>query len=67
MVITFPRGSRQLAQSQFRIESEIVIRALQRMRQGSYPRAVYGVRPFAPRGRLVRNELIDKPREDDAY
>lgn len=31
------------------------------------PKAVYGVRPFAPRGRLVTNELIDKLREDDAY
>lgn len=31
------------------------------------PKAVYGVRPFAPRGHLVTNELIDKLREDDAY
>jgi hypothetical protein len=28
---------------------------------------VYGVRPFAPRGRLVTNELIDKLREADVY
>jgi hypothetical protein len=31
------------------------------------PQAVYGFRPFAPRGGLVTNELIDKLREDDAY
>jgi len=28
---------------------------------------VYGFRPFAPRGGIVTNELIDKLREDDAY
>lgn len=31
------------------------------------PKAVYGIRPFAPRGGIVTNELIDKLREDDAY
>jgi hypothetical protein len=31
------------------------------------PVAVYGFRPFAPRGGIVTNELIDKLREDDAY
>ena len=31
------------------------------------PKAVYGLRPFAPRGGIVTNELIDKLREDDAY
>ncbi|MDA8347848.1 MAG: antitoxin [Pseudomonadota bacterium] len=31
------------------------------------PQAVYGVRPFASRGRLVTNEQIDKLREDDVY
>lgn len=31
------------------------------------PAAVYGLRPFAPRGGIVTNELIDKLREDDAY
>ena len=31
------------------------------------PQAVYGIRPFAPRGGIVTNELIDKLREDDAY
>ena len=29
--------------------------------------AVYGLRPFAPRGGIVTNELIHKLREDDAY
>ena len=31
------------------------------------PEAVYGLRPFAPRGGIVTNELIDKLREEDAY
>lgn len=31
------------------------------------PKPVYGVRPFAPRGHLVTNELIDKLREEDTY
>jgi hypothetical protein len=31
------------------------------------PKAVYGLRPFAQRGGIVTNELIDKLREDDAY
>jgi hypothetical protein len=31
------------------------------------PKAIHGFRPFAPRGGLVTNELIDKLREDDAY
>jgi len=30
------------------------------------PKAIYGLRPFAPRGGIVTNELIDKRREDDA-
>ncbi len=31
------------------------------------PAAVYGIKPFARRGGIVTNELIDKLREDDAY
>jgi Arc/MetJ family transcription regulator len=31
------------------------------------PRAVYGFRPFASRGSIVTNELIDAQREEDAY
>jgi len=31
------------------------------------PKATYGLRPFASRGGLVTNELIDKLSEDDAY
>jgi hypothetical protein len=31
------------------------------------PKAVYGLRPFARRGGIVTNELIDKLRDDDAY
>lgn len=30
-------------------------------------KATYGLRPFASRGGLVTNELIDKLGEDDAY
>lgn len=31
------------------------------------PKPVHGLRPFAARGHLVTNELIDRLREDDAY
>jgi len=31
------------------------------------PHAVYGFRPFPPRGGIVTNELIDSLREDDVY
>jgi hypothetical protein len=31
------------------------------------PAAVYGLRPFAPRGGIVTNTLIDRLREDDSY
>jgi hypothetical protein len=31
------------------------------------PKAVHGLRPFARRGNLVTNELIDDLRSDDAY
>jgi hypothetical protein len=31
------------------------------------PKAIYGFKPFARRGGIVTNELIDKLREDDAY
>ena len=30
-------------------------------------KALHGFRPFAKRGGIVTNELIDKLREDDAY
>jgi len=33
----------------------------------SAPKAIYGLRPFAPRGAIVTNELIDRLRDDDAY
>lgn len=35
--------------------------------KASEPRALYGIRPFARRGNLVTNELIDRLREEDAY
>jgi hypothetical protein len=31
------------------------------------PKAVYGFKPFARRGGIVTNELIDQLREDDIY
>jgi hypothetical protein len=31
------------------------------------PKAIYGFKPFARRGGIVTNELIDKLRDDDAY
>lgn len=31
------------------------------------PRARFGIRPFARRGAIVNNDLIDRLREDDAY
>jgi hypothetical protein len=31
------------------------------------PQAVHGLRPFARRGGIVTNELIDKLRDEDAY
>ena len=30
-------------------------------------KAVFGIRPFASRGGIVTNELIDSLREEDAY
>jgi hypothetical protein len=31
------------------------------------PKAVYGIKPFARRGGIVTNELINKLRDEDAY
>jgi hypothetical protein len=50
--------------------SELARRALTTPREPLSVRestAIYGLRPFAPRGGIVTNELIDKLREDDAY
>jgi len=49
--------------------SELARRALTAPPESSVrePKAVYGLRPFPPRGGIVTNELIDKLREDDAY
>ena len=50
--------------------SELARRALTTP-QGTFsvnePKPIYGLRPFASRGGIVTNELIDKLREDDAY
>lgn len=50
--------------------SELARRALTTPRgsfPASEPKAVHGLRPFAPRGAIVTDELIDKLREDDTY
>ena len=31
------------------------------------PKAIHGLQPFARRGGIVTNQMIDKLREDDAY
>lgn len=36
-------------------------------RSAKEPRAVHGLKPFARRGGIVTNELIDKLRDEDAY
>ena len=53
-----------------RIISELARAALTGYSEGKnaqVPKARYGFRPFAKRGGLVTNALIDKLREDDAY
>ena len=50
--------------------SELARRALttpQEPLSGKEPKAVYGLKPFARRGGIVTNELIDKLRDEDAY
>ena len=31
------------------------------------PKSIYGFKPFAPRGSVITNELIDRLRAEDAY
>ena len=31
------------------------------------PKGVHGLKPFAPRGSIITNDLIDQLRHDDAY
>lgn len=50
--------------------SELARRALttpQEPQSVKEPDAVYGIKPFARRGGIVTNELINKLREEDAY
>jgi hypothetical protein len=52
------------------IVSELARRALttaQEPHSAKEPTAVYGLRPFARRGGIVTNELIDRLRDEDAY
>ena len=50
--------------------SELARRALTSPREPlsvKESKAVYGLKPFARRGGIVTNELIDKLRDDDVY
>ena len=50
--------------------SELARRALttpQEPRSVKEPSAIYGIKPFARRGGIVTNELINKLRDEDAY
>ena len=52
------------------IISELARRALtspQQPHSAQEPKAVHGLKPFARRGGIVTNELIDNLRDDDAY
>ncbi len=52
------------------IISELVRRALtapQASLSVKEPQVIYGLKPFARRGGIVTNELIDKLRDEDAY
>lgn len=53
-----------------KVISELARRALTSpgtARAAPEPKAIHGLRPFAKRGGIVTNELIDKLRQDDAY
>ena len=53
-----------------RVISELARSALTTPRTGRAvpePKAIHGLRPFARRGGIVTNALIDTLREDDAY
>lgn len=50
--------------------SELARRALttpQEPLSGKEPKAVHGLKPFARRGGIVTNEMIDSLRDEDAY
>jgi hypothetical protein len=50
--------------------SELARRALttpQEPLSGKEPKAVYGIKPFARRGGIVTNDLINNLRDEDAY
>ena len=52
------------------IISELARRALttpQEPLSGKEPKAVYGIKPFARRGGIVTNDLINNLRDEDAY
>jgi len=57
------------------VVSELIRQALTAPREPSglstsavhEPPAIYGVRPFASRGAVVTNDLIDRLRQGDAY
>jgi hypothetical protein len=47
--------------------ARIALTATPHVPEAKEPKATYGFRPFARRGRIVSNELIDRLREEDAY
>lgn len=67
--------ARREHKSMGQVVSELIRQALTAPREPSGPDtisareqpAVYGVQPFARRGAVVTNELIDRLRHDDAY
>ena len=52
-----------------KVISELARKALgaSRLPPGRRAKPLHGFRPFAKRGGIVTNELIDKLRDDDAY
>ena len=67
--------ARREHKSMGQVVSELIRQALTAPREPSglapsavrEPEAIYGVQPFASRGAVVTNDLIDRLRQDDAY
>jgi hypothetical protein len=49
------------------VVSELIRQALTAPKAEREPPAIYGLQPFASRGAVVTNDLIDRLRQDDAY
>jgi hypothetical protein len=67
--------ARREHKSMGQVVSELARQALNAPRQPTValqssvrePQAIYGIQPFARRGAVVTNDLIDRLRNDDAY